>query len=77
MARAAYMAWRKARLASRHITSSLTKLTQDIFVGRVANQVRTDSPVAGVFRSDAGGYQIGGRAMRFETDFRFKPRFPW
>jgi len=53
--------------------SDLTGLTHDIFVGRVVNNVRRDSPTAMVFQDAAPGeYKLEGQNMTFAVDLRFK-----
>jgi len=53
--------------------SALTGLTHDIFVGRVVNNVRRESPVSMLFQDmGPGDYRLEGQNMTFAVDLRFK-----
>jgi len=53
--------------------SDLTGLTHDIFVGKVVNNVRRDSPTAQLFKdAPAGMYRLEGQYCKFAADFRYK-----
>ena len=53
--------------------TDLTGLTHDIFVGRVVNNVRRESPVSMLFQdAEPGEYRLEGQNMVFACDLRFK-----
>lgn len=53
--------------------SALTGLTHDIFVGRVVNNVRRESPVSMLFTdASPGEYRLEGQNMVFAVDLRYK-----
>lgn len=55
------------------LMTALTGLTHDIFVGKVENVVRRESPSAMVFQeAGKGDYRLVGQHMRFAVDLRFK-----
>jgi hypothetical protein len=55
------------------IANDLAGLTHDIFVGRVVNNVKRESPTAMLFQNaGTGDYHLEGQAMKFATDLRFK-----
>lgn len=55
------------------LMSALTGLTHDIFVGRVVNNVRRESPTATLFQdAEPGEYRLEGQNMVFAVDLRFK-----
>lgn len=55
------------------LISELTGLTHDIFVGRVVNNVRRESPVSMLFQdAGPGDYRLEGQKMIFAVDLRFK-----
>lgn len=59
--------------ASAAANVTLTNLMHDIFVGRVVNNVKRESPVAMMFQdAGAGEYRLEGTAMKFAVDLRFK-----
>jgi hypothetical protein len=55
------------------LMADLTGLTHDIFVGRVVNNVRRESPVSMMFQdAEPGEYRLEGQHMVFAVDLRFK-----
>jgi len=53
--------------------ATLTGLTHDIFVGRVVNDVRRESPVSMMFQdASPGEYRLLGQNMTFAVDLRYK-----
>jgi len=55
------------------LMTDLAGLTHDIFVGRVVNNVRRESPVAMLFQdAEPGEYKLEGQNMVFAVDLRFK-----
>lgn len=55
------------------LMTALTGLTHDIFVGRVVNNVRRESPVSMMFQdAGPGEYKLVGQNMTFAVDLRFK-----
>lgn len=55
------------------LMTALTGLTHDIFVGRVVNNVRRESPVAMLFQdAEPGEYRLEGQNMVFSVDLRYK-----
>lgn len=62
-----------SQAANAALISELTGLTHDIFVGRVVNNVRRESPVSMLFQdASPGEYQLSGQNMTFAVDLRFK-----
>ena len=59
--------------ANVELMAALTGLTHDIFVGRVVNNVRRESPTAMMFQeAEPGEYRLEGSNMVFAVDLRFK-----
>jgi hypothetical protein len=59
--------------ANVELMAALTGLTHDIFVGRVVNNVRRESPVSMMFQdASPGEYRLEGQNMKFAVDLRFK-----
>lgn len=55
------------------MASDLTGLTHDIFVGRVVNNVRRESPTSMLFQNATPGeYRLEGQKMNFAVDLGFK-----
>ena len=55
------------------LMTALTGLTHDIFVGRVVNNVRRESPTAMMFQeATPGEYRLEGQNMVFSVDLRYK-----
>lgn len=55
------------------LMSALTGLTHDVFVGRVVNNVRRESPTAMLFQeAEPGEYHLQGQNMVFAVDLRYK-----
>jgi len=62
-----------SQAAKADLLSELTGLTHDIFVGRVVNNVRRESPVSMLFQdAQPGEYRLEGQNMVFAVDLRFK-----
>lgn len=62
-----------SQAATVELMAALTGLTHDIFVGRVVNNVRRESPVAMLFKdAQPGEYRLLGQNMKFGVDLRFK-----
>jgi hypothetical protein len=59
--------------ANVELMAALTGLTHDIFVGKVVNNVRRESPVSMLYQdADRGEYRLEGQNMVFAVDLRFK-----
>lgn len=60
--------------ANVELMSALTGLTHDIFVGRVVNNVRVESPSSMLFQDaqPGGDYRLEGQNMKFAAKLRFK-----
>ena len=59
--------------ANVELMAALTGLTHDIFVGRVVNNVRRESPVSMLFQdASPGEYRLEGQNMVFAADLRYK-----
>ena len=59
--------------ANVELMAALTGLTHDIFVGKVVNNVRRESPTAMQFQdAQPGEYRLEGQNMVFAVDLRFK-----
>ncbi len=55
------------------LMAALTGLTHDIFIGRVVDNVRHESPVSMLFQNATpGDYRLEGQNMKFAVDLRFK-----
>jgi hypothetical protein len=62
-----------SQAAAASLLSELTGLTHDIFVGRVVNNVRRESPTSMLFQNASPGeYRLEGQKMNFAVDLRFK-----
>ena len=62
-----------SQAANASLLSELTGLTHDIFVGRVVNNVRRESPTSMLFQdASPGEYRLEGQKMVFAVDLRFK-----
>ena len=59
--------------ANVELMTALTGLTHDIFIGRVVNNVRRESPTAMLFQdAQPGEYRLEGQNMTFACDLRYK-----
>ena len=62
-----------SQAAKAELLSEVTGLTHDIFVGRVSQNVRRESPASQLFQNaGTGDYRLEGQKMVFAGDFRFK-----
>ncbi|KKL61699.1 hypothetical protein LCGC14_2192670, partial [marine sediment metagenome] len=51
----------------------VSELMHDIFIGKVVNKVRRESPTSTLFQdAQPGEYRLEGTAMKFAVDLRFK-----
>ncbi len=67
------MSSRGSQAGNAALMSELQGLTHDIFIGRVVDNVRRDSPVSMLFQdASPGEYRLEGQNMVFAVDLRYK-----